>query len=278
MQMFAYARDEAGKLVHANEAIPMVDYYCPYCVARMRLRRCTNKADHFYVVGEKHRSEVCSAVERERNVVRDPSKLNREKYMRKVLSPKRRGGSGGGPPGGGDKPNQTIKVSAPGSLEMAYVCGVYNLPPDTRIEDGVISDIFLTYRGMEKFLAEGESLGERILLARPHNAANGYIRFVVFWKNTSGRKVRHFLHLKVSDPSEYQDMAQMLFSARNGSYWSKPKYGEILVAGDWKLVSKDVCNQFCPFCKGSSLECTATHVAEFVSPNQIFCPEDKRID
>jgi hypothetical protein len=275
--MFIAALDSEGKMVKAIDAIPGVDYYCPHCGARMRVRRYHNKVAHFYAP-DSHHYQFCEVVEREKYIIRTPAKVNKKKTMKRILTEPSGGGGGGGGGGGDDLPDRTIREMAASTLEQMYLNNYFTLPADDPIEDGVISDLCLSYWNFPDFLASGEPLGGRILLVQPHNAYGNYVRFLIYWKNPNGGHFRHFLHLHVADPAQFEELAKMLFFECNRGKWSKRRYDAVVIGGDWKFIEQGDCGQICPFCKDSNTKCTGTHMAHYTSPRQIFCPEIKKVN
>ena len=269
--MISYALDAEGIPTFASTAITGMDYFCPQCGVKMRCRKCSNRSDHFYLMGEHHRSADCAAMERDKHITRDIKLLEPERLKRRLMRPRssvtqHNGGQHG-------SPSQIDRVLAPSSLKQLSVCGLASFPPNTPIEGGVLSDVFLPITCYREYLPNISShdLGFRILILKPDHIRNDCIIFVAFW-----RTARMFFSIRFDDPENLAKYANDLFvvqeNQHGGFYGVKPKVSAVWVAGIWSNVPRNACEKSCIRCVNAKTPCVGMQEAAFSSNAQIYIP------
>lgn len=270
--MHIIAKDQYGNKVDIRQALEGEDYFCLLCGARMRPRRCVVRTDHFFLFKDKHKSKDCAEIENERNVVRDPALLNASKFVRKTMLISSKA----------DQSNarecvnsakSSKEVLPPKSLRQLMVCGVCQMPADTPIEDGVLSDLLITYRSFNKLLSKNESLGARAMELQLDSAQGNRIRYVGYWK-LKGEWHRMFFEHYADSSLDFEALADELFHKkihRNGrTQWSQPKYKRILVSGVWASIDHAQCSQICGYCTNARSVCVGMQISDLMSRNQIY--------
>ena len=269
--MFLYTLNEQGESVHVKDAKSGVDYFCPYCGCRMRVRRSVNGKLYFYAV-DGHLSRDCSDMEKEGGAARDPKLLNVSQFQNIVLRAKKEKGAsrrGGGGSGGGS----TKDILPPCNLRQLQIAGTLFLPPDTSIEGGVLSDLLLTYKSFLKFVAPHKSLGFRVLHLSLNSAFDRTIRFVGWW-NHYGKKYRGFFDVQVDESIDFDKLVGRWFVSKTNKwgrqFYNQPKYKTALVAGVWNTVNRDKCGEECGYCKNARTCCVGMQTAVLADEKQIF--------
>lgn len=270
--MFITAKDEYGNDVSAEQAVDGTNHYCPNCGARMRVRRCVTRTDHFFLYRDQHKSKDCAEIENEKSVVRDPGMLNVAKFVRKTMTEHPRGGQSS-TRGTGSASKSSKEILPPKSLRQLAVCGVCQLPANTPIEGGVLSDLLLIYRSFSNQLSTNESLGMRVIELQLDSAQDRHIRYVGFWK-WQGKWHRMFFEHCADETLDFETLTDEMFhekTTRNGrSRWSKPKYKRILVSGVWSAIDHTQCAQICRYCTNARAVCIGMQISDLVSRNQIY--------
>ena len=148
-----------------------------------------------------------------------------------------------------------------------------------RIGSSLRSDIFLWYKDFDRFFAQREALGRRVIAVRPLwpvNRANA-ILFASF-SNIRGSKVykkKNFV-LVFQDRKEYNQACKKLFIRNteiSGTSGTSPKYDMVLVAGDWKELDEE---KYAAFTVKPGEHFYGAQISFICSKNQIYAiPEHK---
>lgn len=270
--MFLIVKDQYGSDITTHQALEGTDYFCRYCGARMRVRRCVVRTDHFFLFKDTHKSKDCAEIENERTVVRDPTLLNASRFVRKTMLVS----SGTGRSNTGERINSSKpakEVLPPKSLRQLMVCGVCQLPANTPIEGGVLSDLLLTYRCFSKILSKNESLGMRVVELQLDSAQDHRIRYVGYWK-WHGTWHRVFFEHFADGILDFEALLDELFHEKvihkGHTHWSKSKYKRVLVSGVWSAIEQTQCSQICGYCTNARSLCVGMQISALVSRNQIY--------
>lgn len=270
--MFLIVKDQYGSDITTHQALEGTDYFCRHCGARMRVRRCVIRTDHFFLFKDRHRSQDCAEIEKEKEVVREPSLLNASQFLRRTMAVR----SGAERSHAGER-KQSVKstkeVLPPKSLRQLMVCGVCQMPASTPIEGGVLSDLLLTYRSFPQHLHGNPSLGGRVLGLQLDSAQGRCIRYLGYWKQ-KGKACRMFFEHYVDENLGFEELADELFQEKicryGRSIWKKPRYKRILVSGIWSAIDHSQCSKICGYCVNARTVCVGMQIADLVNRNQIY--------
>ena len=131
------------------------------------------------------------------------------------------------------------------TLSQLWKAGIKEIKSYERIGSHLRSDIFLWYMDFDRFFAQRENLGKRVLAVRPRwpvNRSNA-ILFDSFAKDreTKVYKKKNFV-LVFQDRKAYNQACKKLFvrnTESNGVSGTAPKYDMVLVAGDWAELDEE---------------------------------------
>lgn len=270
--MHVIAKDQYGNEVDTQHALEGVDYYCSLCGATVRIRRCVVRTDHFFLFKDKHKSKDCAEIENEKNVVRDPALLNVSKFVRKTILVSSRSDRSNAREST-KAPQSSKEVLPPKSLCQLMACGVCQMPADTPIEGGVLSDLLITYRSFSQLLSKNESLGMRVMELQLDSAQGNRIRYVGYWRCQS-KWYRMFFEHYVDESLNFEELADELFHKKVDRYgrtiWIKPKYKRFLISGIWSAIGHAQCSKSCGYCANARSVCVGMQIADLVSRNQIY--------
>ncbi len=163
------------------------------------------------------------------------------------------------------------------TLSQLWKAEIQEFKANERIGSHLRSDIFLWYKDFDKFFAQHESLGDRVLAVRPQwpvNKSNA-ILFDSFSmdQDTKMYKNKYFV-LVFDDRREYNQACKKLFvrnTESNGISSTAPKYSMVLVAGDWTELDEEKYLTFTVRPRG--IFCGA-QISDFSSKNQIYALQE----
>ena len=165
------------------------------------------------------------------------------------------------------------------TLSQLWKAEIQEFKANERIGSHLRSDIFLWYKDFDKFFAQHESLGDRVLAVRPQwpiNRANA-ILFASFSsiRGSKEYKKKYFV-LEFQDRKEYNKACKRLFIrnvGNNGVSRTASKYDMVLVAGNWTELEEEECAVFVKPDENNY----GVQISPFNSKNQIYpIPKHKK--
>lgn len=246
--MFTEVTRKDGSFITANEAESGVDYYCPHCGARMRVRKCTSRRNHFCLFQDYHRDSACKVIEQEKNVYRDVARLSVNGFQKSLRHTSPQGGRGKS--GGKGKP-QGEKTLPPNGLRQLVACGANKMDPNTPIEGGVLWDLLITPKSYYQIPNLQGSMGFRVIELWLRAVLDYHFRYVIHW-DYKGKAYCMFFDHKATEELATELADQYFHDKKERTYgppyWTNAKFNSVFVAGAWHYLSWDECRKICNQC------------------------------
>ena len=264
--------------------------YCVNCDCEMYRRLSKLRKPHYACrPGHKHRDENCKRIASSLTTL-DLDMTNPIEFHKFISTPPAPGSDGGGLTGP-RKPREDVeKFVAFRSLKNFIDCGLVHAKNNLAFKHGRLSDILINSHFAPLIMQENNSLGYRVLWARPitYFWHEQYIRFLMFGViREGGHEARYqkIFDFHFSERTSFLKQTEQIFNATFMDGSKKPivssKYKYILVHGIWhateypKCQNSKVCGR--TECNGT-WKCTGHQYAEYTSSRQIYCPPDQKID
>lgn len=270
------------RLVDARDAMPGRPYLCPNCGIKLHVSTSVCGNQYFKVYAhDEHKSAACRKIDREYSVIRSVKKLDKNKFVPKLMRIKNRSNSTNSvtySKPGTEKYSEEERIGEFNSIEQFYGSGLDKMSPDTPIQDGaVLSDVFIGRYQYSNFFPWSTELGYRVLELVPIHAWNKYITFISYFQDCGIKKV-HFFQLVVPDENLLPQVVSMLFKIE-GEYSMNNNYNNrknkvVAVASDWHDFSANTCRNVCRRCQDIHMDqCTGMTSGILQNIKQIYVPD-----
>lgn len=272
--MFIQVLTKDGSLITADQAQNGIDYCCPHCGARMRVRKCTRKRSHFCLYDSAHTSDDCRIIEREKNIYRDVSLLDTEKFS-KALNQSSTAKNGS--KGGGRRVSTGDKALPPHGLRHLVGCGANKMDPNTPIKGGKLSDLLITSKSYHRFLSAESAIGFRVFELWLRGVFNFQFRYVANWNYKGTAYCAFFNHVPAAKLA--LELADRYFhdvkeTVRGTPYWVNGTYKSVLVAGRWTYLDRRNCCKICNQCRNGVTNdgrlCQGMWIADMPNEQHIY--------
>ncbi len=268
--MLKFAFNRRGCLVPSNEATHGEDYWCPCCGAVVRLKISKRGVPFFFCCHSVHTEKDCAwFAEQMTDYATDDINI-RSIMIGMIREP-------------GDGPQDHPKLGKKGpqkpvvgltTMHRLWMVGVPYGDPDMPVHGGRLVDYLIGPKAFREHLSGNDQIGQRIIMAMPEKIlSRNRIRFRCPWVNfVSGKTVydNKRLTLCFSDSELFERNCSNMF-VKNDSGDLVSQYQYVLIAADWRNITKSECGTYCYKCRHGSL-CCGMLVAECNSTKQIYVP------